>query len=156
MECPVCFEELTASNSNILLCNHKLCINCTNKLRTKTCPLCRRPFYINKINNEDNEEQDVNLLHNFFDDDNLGENYSIRTRTRTRTRNRTRNRNRNRNDVILPPPTIISFISVDELNEINNQINPIIQNTIETPILENKNKTKYIINHKNISKYERK
>lgn len=156
MECPVCFEELNASNSNILLCNHKLCINCTNKLRTKTCPLCRRPFYINKINNEDNEDQDINLLHIFFDDDNLGENY--RTRNRIRNRNRTRNRNRNRNldGITLPPPSIISFISDDELNEINNQINPMVQNTIETPNLENKNKTKYFINHKNISKYERK
>lgn len=48
-ECPICFEEIEKSIPNIVKinnCNHMLCIDCFNKIKsddnTIQCPLCRK------------------------------------------------------------------------------------------------------------------
>lgn len=48
MDCPICFEEITANNKMMLVCNHVFCSKCIllNLKTIRNCPLCRRPVNI--------------------------------------------------------------------------------------------------------------
>tara|TARA_B100000767_G_C19764429_1_gene536782 strand:+ start:349 stop:753 length:405 start_codon:yes stop_codon:yes gene_type:complete len=45
-ECHICYEHKTDKLFKTLVCNHKLCFNCYNKLIQSTCPFCRHPIEI--------------------------------------------------------------------------------------------------------------
>ena len=48
MDCPICFDEITAKNKMMLVCNHVFCSKCIllNLKTIRNCPLCRRPVNI--------------------------------------------------------------------------------------------------------------
>ena len=74
-DCAICLDSLNNNIEN-LPCNHKLHIQCIQKLTTSTCrskyqcPLCRHPFKIkgNKDKNQD-EDQDENQDEDQYEDE---------------------------------------------------------------------------------------
>ena len=40
-DCPVCYEKTTLVS---LPCEHRICSLCKDRLRQKTCPMCRAPL----------------------------------------------------------------------------------------------------------------
>lgn len=41
-ECCVCYETFESKIKCVLPCNHTICLQCTLKLKTKTCVMCRQ------------------------------------------------------------------------------------------------------------------
>ena len=39
--CPVCYEDVSLIS---LECSHRICSSCKEKLRQRTCPMCRAPI----------------------------------------------------------------------------------------------------------------
>ena len=42
--CPICYNILDETETEILVCTHTICAKCYKKLVAPTCPLCRAPF----------------------------------------------------------------------------------------------------------------
>ena len=45
-ECSVCFLE---DQPLILPCDHTVCVECTKRIATQTCPMCRAPFMLTQL-----------------------------------------------------------------------------------------------------------
>jgi hypothetical protein len=61
--CPICYNILDETETEILACTHTICAKCYKKLVAPTCPLCRTPFpsVVRRLITDDN------LLDNLLD-----------------------------------------------------------------------------------------
>jgi hypothetical protein len=50
-DCLICYDNLTYKLHIIFNCNHKICLDCNEKLENRICPVCRAeiPIRLSKI-----------------------------------------------------------------------------------------------------------
>lgn len=59
-KCTVCYEQTYTQTS----CSHSLCVDCWNKIKNNTCPLCRSELFMSNNNDDDNDNEDDNDILN--------------------------------------------------------------------------------------------
>ena len=99
LKCHICYEFKTDGQIKTLVCNHKLCCDCLNKLIQSSCPFCRhnielpnQPVYVSP---------DIPIsIEDINSNQNIAENYQQPFSRVRRNMNRRRRRNLSFDEVL--------------------------------------------------------